>query len=152
MQYLHAFLIAFFGNYVLSTIVPLVVYFVPGALTTAATGPTNPYYLFFILLSAVSVALLAWWYLKTVPADKALKAGVIFGVIGYLIVVGLSVVSNISTAWVQTGSGAEIVRALASFVSIFGAAQTYVLLGEWLIPSALVGWWLGRKKASMPMV
>jgi hypothetical protein len=151
MQYLRAFLIAFFGNYVLSTIVPLVVYFVPGALTTSATGTTNPYYLFFIALSAVAVALLAWWFLKTVPADKALKAGVAFGAIGFLIVVGLSVVSNISTAWIQTGSVGEIGRALASFVTIFTASQTYILLAEWLLPSALTGWWLGRKKNPAPM-
>lgn len=148
MKLERAFLVAFFGNYVLSTIVPLLVYFVPGALTATAS-PLNPYYILFIALSAVTVAILAWWYLKAVPSEKAMKAGVVFGGIGFLIVVGLSVVSNISTAWIQTGSMAEVVRALAGFLAIFTASQTLILLAEWLLPSILIGWWLGRKKVSM---
>ena len=145
MNIQRAVLITFLGSYLVNTVVSVVVYMIPGALTNTRSGFANPYYLLFLAVSVVVIGLLAWWHLKGTPRSSALSTGVVFGIVGIVVVILTTLISGISNAWFQSGSFASILNVVKSFAPLFTSIQTLVLVLEWVVPSAIVGWVLQRK-------
>lgn len=140
-----SFLIAFLGSYLVNTPLLALVYLVPGALADTRTGFANPYYLAYLVLSAIVVALLTRWALAGRASSEALKAGITFGVMGFVIIVLTTFLNNISSLLFQTGSLAQLSLVLGNFVKLFASLQTLVILGEWIIPAGIVGYLASRK-------
>lgn len=149
MNLQRAILITFLGSYLVNTVVSVIVYMIPGALTDTRSGFANPYYLLFLAASVVVIGLLTWWYLKGSPRSGALSAGAIFGVVGVVVVILTTLISGISNAWFQAGSFDSIVNVVKSFAPLFTSVQTLVLVLEWVVPAAVVGWLTQRKVSSM---
>lgn len=144
-----SFLIAFLGSYLVNTPLLALVYLVPGAVADTRTGFANPYYIAYLALSAVVVALLTRWVLSGKTSSEALKAGISFGVMGFVIIVLTTLLNNISSLLFQTGSLGQLSLVFGNFVKLFASMQTLVILGEWIIPAALMGY-LASRKASAP--
>lgn len=142
-----AILIAFLGNYLVNTIAAAVVALVP---TSAAGGVLTAQYITFVALSAIIVALLSWWYMKA--AGKTLMNGAIFGGIGFATAVVVAFLTGVAGVLSQTGSFSAVVGILPNFWPFIANISTIVLLAYWVIPAALVGWYLGRKSAPTPMM
>lgn len=143
-----SFLIAFLGSYLVNTPLLALVYLVPGALADTRTGFANPYYIGYLLLSAVVVAFLTRWVLSGRAASEALKTGISFGVMGFVIIVATTLLNNISSLLFQTGSLAQLSVVFGNFVKLFASMQTLVIIGEWVIPAALMGYLASRKGSS----
>jgi len=139
MKIERAILIAFLGDYLINNVVAAIASFVP-----AGTGTITAQYVTFIILAAILVIVLTWWYLKAIPASWAMKAGVWFGVIGFLTSIVTAFVTGVSGVLVQTASFPTLWSVLPNFWPFIWSWSTLVLLGYWLIPAALLGWWMGR--------
>ncbi len=140
-----SFLIAFLGSYLVNTPLLALVYLVPGALADTRTGFANPYYLAYLVLSAIVVALLTRWVLAGRASSEALKTGITFGVMGFVIIVLTTFLNNVSSLLFQTGSLAQLSLVLGNFVKLFASLQTLVILGEWIIPAGIMGYLASRK-------
>ena len=139
MKIERAILIAFLGNYLINNIVAAIAAFVP-----AGTGTVTAQLIVFIVLAAVLVLVLTWWYLKAVPASWAMKAGVMFGVIGFVTAIVTAFITGVSGVLVQTASFSTLWSVLPNFGPFLWSWTTLDLLGYWVIPAALIGWWMGR--------
>ena len=131
--------ITFLGNYLVNTVVAALVALVP-----AGTGTTvlTPRYIAFVLLAALIVALLTWWYMRT--GNKTLNSGIIFGVAGFVVAIATAFITGVAGVLSQTGSFAAVISVLPNFWPFLANWSTLVLLGYWVIPAALIGWYLGR--------
>lgn len=139
-----ALLITFFGNYVTNTVVAALVALVPAS---ATPGMLTPQYLTFVALAAITVGLLAAW-----QGVRDLRAGAIFGAIGFLVSLAVAFVSGVAGVLTQTGSFSQVIQVIPNFGPFLLSVSTLVLLGYWLIPSVLVGFFNGRKTVSAPMM
>lgn len=135
-------LISFLGNYLTNTVVAALVALVPAS---AAPGIFTPQYISYVVLAAVTVAVLAWWCMK--GATKNLSAGLVFGGIGFVVALLSAFVSGLAGVLSQTGSLSQMVSIIPNFWPFLASSSTVALLIYWVVPSALVGWWLGRSKA-----
>lgn len=135
------FLITFFGNYMTNTVVAALVALVP---PSATPGMLTPQYITFVVLAALVVAALAYW-----QKVRDLKAGVIFGAIGFAVALIVAFVSGVSGVLSQSGSLSQTLQVIPNFAPFIFSWSTVVLFGYWVIPSALIGWWNGRG-TSMP--
>ncbi len=141
MKLERAILLAFFANYLVNNVVAAVVALIP---PSATPGVFTPQYTSFVVLSALLVAVFAWWYMKK-GAD--IRMGVIFGVTGFLVAVLTALISGLAGVVLQTGSLAQIVSVLPNFWPFLYNWSTLVLLGYWVIPAVAIGWWLGRSSS-----
>ena len=140
-------LVAFLGNYLINTVVAAVVALIPASTSTSVL---TPQYITFVILAIIVVGLLTWWYMC--KGYRSLKSGIIFGVIGFVVAIVTAFVTGIAGVLAQTGSLSSVVGILPNFWPFLWNWSTLVLLGYWVIPAALVGWYLGRSKImpSMP--
>lgn len=137
MQLERSVLISFLGNYLNNNIVAAVVALLPAS---AAGGMLTVQYVGYVVLAAISVAIFTWWM-----GARSVKAGVIFGLIGFVVAILTAFISGISGVLTQTGSLSQMFSILPNFVPFILNPSTLVLLGYWVIPAALVGWYRGSK-------
>lgn len=140
MKIERAILIAFLGNYLVNNVVAAIAAFVP-----AGTGTITVQYVTFVVLAAILIAIMAWWYLKAINPAWAMKAGVWFGVIGFVTSIVVAFITGVSGVLVQTASFSTLISVLPNFWPFLWSWSTLVLLGYWVIPAVLIGWWMGRR-------
>lgn len=135
-----AILIAFLGNYLVNTVLAALVALVPAS---ADGGIFTAQYITFIVLSAILVAVLAWWY-----GARDVQGGATFGVVGFLVAIATAFLTGIAGVLAQTGSLSAVVGVLPNFWPFLWNWSTLVLLGYWVIPAAAIGWY-SQPKGSM---
>lgn len=140
-----AILVAFFGNYLVNNVAAAIAAFVP-----AGTGTITAQYVVFVILAAIVTGLMCWWYAKGARID--LKDGAIFGAIGFVTAIVTAFVTGIAGVLIQTASFSTLMSVLPNFWPFLASVSTLVLLCYWVIPAALVGWWLARGKTAAPMM
>jgi hypothetical protein len=137
-------LIAFLGNYLVNNVVAGLASLVP-----ASQGAANPMltaqYATFCVLAFIALGIIAWWYLKKLPASGSLMQGLIFGVVGFIVTVVTAFVSGVCAVLLQTGSLAQVAQALPNFGPYLLNMTTVVLAVLWIAPSVLVGWFMQMK-------
>ena len=138
-------LIAFLGNYVVNTVVAAVVALIPAG---TATGILTPQYITFVVLAAIVVAILTWWYMRA--AVRSLKSGALFGAVAFVVAIATAFISGVAGVLAQTGSLSAVASVLPNFWPFLANWSTLVLLGYWIIPAALIGWWLAPKSTHSP--
>ena len=139
MKIERAILIAFLGNYLVNNVVAAIAAFVP-----AGTGTFTAQYITFIIVAAILIAIMTWWYLKMVSASMAMMAGLWFGVIGFIVSIVAAFVTGVSGVLVQTASFSTLWGVLPNFGPFLWSWSTLVLFGYWIVPGIVIGWWMGR--------
>ena len=142
MNFERAFLVTFFGNYIINTLLSAVVALMPASTSDATV---TPQYIVFVVLAVIAVALLCWWYMK--GAAKDVKNGAYFGALGFVMAIVVAFVSGIAGVLSQTGSFQAIVDVLPNFWPFLANWSTLVLLAYWVLPAAGMGWWMARGSA-----
>ena len=140
-------LIAFLGNYLTNTVVAALVALIPAS---ATPGVFTPQYISYVVLALVVVAVLTWWYMQ--GAGKNLRSGVIFGVIGFLVALATAFISGLAGVLTQTGSLSQMAGIVPNFWPFLASYSTLVLAIYWIVPAALMGWYLGRSSSPSPMM
>ncbi|MEK7601069.1 MAG: hypothetical protein AAB480_00865 [Patescibacteria group bacterium] len=140
-------LIAFLGNYLTNTVVAALVALVPAS---ATPGVFTPQYISYVVLALVVVAVLTWWYMQ--GAGKDLKSGVIFGVIGFLVALATAFISGLAGVLTQTGSLSQMAGIVPNFWPFLASYSTLVLAIYWVVPAALMGWYLSRPSSPSSMM
>ncbi len=143
MNFERLFLIVFFGNYLINTVVAAVMALVPA---TAGGGIFTTQRISFIVLSSVVVAALAWWYMNGAP--RSLKNGLVLGAIGFVVAIATAFVTGVAGVFAQTGSFSAVMGVLPNFWPFIVNWSTLDLLGYWVIPAALIG--LYRQPKALP--
>jgi|SRR5665213_3096892 len=146
MKIERAILIAFLGNYLVNNVVAAIAAFIP-----AGTGTFTAQYITFIVLAVILVGIVTWWYLKTTSASMALMGGVWFGVIGFVVAIVTAFITGVSGVLVQTASFSTLWSVLPNFGPFLWSSSTLVLLGYWIVPAILIGWWMSRKATGTSM-
>lgn len=136
MKLERSILIAFLGNYLINTIAAALVSLIPSG---GATGIASPQYISFIVLAVLVVAVLAWW-----RAVRGWKEGLIFGIVGFLTAIVTVFLSGIAGVLGQTGSLSQMVAILPNFGAFLVSLSTLFLIGYWIIPPIIVGWFKGH--------
>lgn len=136
-----AILVTFLGNYLINTVLAAVVALVPAS---ATGGILTAQYITFVVLSAILVGILTWWY-----GARNLKAGAIFGAIGFAVAIVTAFVTGVSGVLAQTGSLSAVAGVLPNFWPFLANWSTLVLAGYWVIPAAVIGWYMQPKAAPM---
>ena len=134
-------LISFLGNYLINTVVAALV-----ALLPASTdgGVLTPQYISFVVLAVIIVAVLTWW-----RGARGLQGGAVFGVIGFVVAIVTAFVTGVAGVLAQTGSLSAVVSVLPNFWPFLANVSTLVLAGYWIIPAALMGWYMQPKAMGM---
>jgi hypothetical protein len=140
-------LITFLGNYLVNTVVAAVVALIPAS---ATPGLLTPQYITYTLVAAVAIAIYTWWYMQAAP--RGLQSGIIFGVIGFVVALVVAFISGVAGVLAQTGSLSQMMTVIPNFGPFIWNTSTIVLFGYWVIPAALVGWWLGSGSTRAPMM
>lgn len=146
MKWERLLLVAFFGNFIINSIVTGIVSLLPG---TGGTGMASPQYITYVVLSIVTVGILAWWYFKPMRSAASEISGAVFGLGGFVIAVLTVLISSSSGVLQQTGSFSQLVSVLPNFGPYLWQWTTLVVLLYWVIPSAIVGWLIKRQGARM---
>jgi hypothetical protein len=149
MKIERAILITFLGNYLTNTVVAAVVALIPAS---ATPGVFTPQYISYVVLAAIVVALLTWWYMKGMRGGNGLTVGLIFGVVGIVVALVTAFISGLAGVLGQTGSLSQMVAIVPNFGPFLVSVSTLVLVGIWVSPAALMGWWLGRSQTPAPMM
>lgn len=139
-----AILIAFLGNYLVNTVMAAVVALIPAA---TGGGIFTAQYISFAVLAATVVAILSWWYM--LGASRSLNGGIIFGAIGFVVAIVVAFVTGVAGVLAQTGSFSAVAGVLPNFWPFLANWTTLILVGYWVIPAALVGWYLQPKESVM---
>jgi len=131
-------LIAFLGNYVVNNIVAALASLVPA--TPGSTSMLTPQYITFVILAAIVLGIIAWWYLMRMSRAGALMQGLIFGIVGFVVSVATAFTTGVAGVLLQTGSLAQVVAVLPNFGPYILNKTTLILLGLWIVPALLIGW------------
>ncbi|MDO8514538.1 MAG: hypothetical protein Q7S50_03280 [bacterium] len=134
-------LIGFLGNYLINTVVAALVAFVPAS---AGGGVLTPQYISFVVLAVIVVAVLTWWH-----GANSLKDGITFGAIGFVVAIVTAFITGVAGVLAQSGSLSAVVNVLPNFWPFLANWSTLVLLGYWVIPATLVGWYMQPKGSAM---
>ncbi len=135
-----AILVVFLGNYLINTVLAAVVALVPAS---TSGGILTAQYVTFVILSAVLVGALTWWY-----GARDLKSGAIFGATGFVVAIATAFVTGVSGVLSQTGSLSAVIGVLPNFWPFLANWSTLVLAGYWIIPAAAYGWYAQPKAAA----
>ncbi|MBM3271918.1 hypothetical protein FJY94_01370 [Candidatus Kaiserbacteria bacterium] len=135
-------LTAFFGNYIINTIVAAVVSMIPPSQTQSML---TAQYISFVILAAIVSALFAYWYFRGAAVADGLKRGAIFGVGAFIVAILTTFISGTANVLMQSGSLSQVVAVIPNFGPFLLNWTTLVLLAYWVIPAALIGHWLSRK-------
>jgi hypothetical protein len=142
-----AILIVFLGNYLINTVAAGLVALIPAS---PGGGMLTAQYITFVILAVVVAALLTWWYMK--GAAGGLVNGILLGVIGVVMAIVVAFVTGVSGVLAQTGSFSSVASVLPNFWPFIANWSTLILAGYWIIPAALVGWYVAPKAPmAMPM-
>lgn len=144
MKWERLLLVSFFGNFIINSIVTAVVSLLPAS---QGGGMWTPQYITYVILSAVVVGLLAWWYFCPAKRMATTMWGGIFGLGGFIIAILTVLISSSSGVLQQTGSFSQLMSVLPNFGPYLWNWTTLVVLLYWVIPGALVGWLLERQDA-----
>lgn len=139
-----AILIAFLGSYLVNNVAAAFAVFVPAG---TSGKMWNAQYITFILLAAVTIAIVTWWYLRPLPKAQALMAGLAFGILGFLVAVVTSFITGVAGVLLQTGSLSTLAQVLPNFWPFLMSWATLILLLDWIIPATIVGWMLQPRRA-----
>ncbi|MCR4325376.1 MAG: hypothetical protein NUV59_01035 [Patescibacteria group bacterium] len=142
MKIERSILATFFGNYLINTVAAALVALIPASGTG---GFLSAQYISFVVLAVIIVALLAWW-----QGVRGAKAGLIFGVVGFLVAIATAFITGIAGVLGQTGSFSQVVAILPNFWPFIASTSTLFLLGYWIIPPIVVGWFKGHGMPSAP--
>jgi hypothetical protein len=138
-----AILVVFLGNYLVNNVVAAIVALLPAS---EGGGIFTLQYISFVLLAAVLVGALTWWCGKV-----GWKDGAIFGAIGFAVAIVTAFISGISGVILQTGSFSQAMSVVPNFWPFLANWSTLVLLGYWIVPAVLVGWYFEMQRSkSMP--
>lgn len=137
-------LVAFIGNYLINNVVAAIVALIPASNSTSVF---TPQYIAYVILAAIFAAVFAWWTIKNVSASHAMRAGIIFGVVAFVVSIVTAFVTGVTGVLAQTGSLSQMFSIIPNFGPFLASWSTLVLLAYWVIPAALVGWWFQRKAA-----
>ncbi len=141
-------LVSFFGNFIINSVVTALVSLLPAS---QGGGMFTPQYITYVILSAIVVFLLAWWYFAPIKRTASVLCGTAFGVVGFVIAILTVLISSSSSVLQQTGSFSQLVSVLPNFGPYLMTWTTLVVFGYWVIPALLAGWVLGRQyKRAMP--
>lgn len=143
MNWERSILITFLGNYLNNNLVAAIVALLPAS---AEAGVWTVQYISYIVLAAVSVAMLTWWY-----GARNLQAGAMFGAVGFAVAILTAFLTGITGVLTQTGSLSQMVSILPNFWPFIWNWTTLVLLGYWMIPAIAVGWYRGSKQPASMM-
>ena len=135
-------LIGFLGNYLVNTIVAAIVALVPAA---TGGGIFTTQYILFVVLAAIVVAALTWWYQAGAP--RGMKSGILFGLMGFIVAIVTAFVTGVAGVLAQTGSFSAVAGVLPNFWPFIANWSTLILVGYWVIPAALIGWYMQPKAA-----
>lgn len=139
--------IAFLGNYLINTVAAGLVALLP---PSTSGGVFSAQYVVFVLLASAVAALLSWWYMRMAP--KSLQSGAAFGVVGFVVAIATAFVTGVAGVLSQTGSFSAVIGVLPNFWPFIANWSTLVLFCYWVVPAALVGWYLGRSRGPAPMM
>lgn len=134
-------LVAFIGNYIINNVVAAIVALIPAS---SSDSVLTPQYIAYVIFAAVFSAAFAWWALKTVARSRAMHAGIMFGAIAFVVSIVTAFVTGVTGVLAQTGSISQMFGIIPNFGPFLLSWSTLVLLAYWVIPSALVGWYLQR--------
>jgi glucan phosphoethanolaminetransferase (alkaline phosphatase superfamily) len=140
-----AILVAFFGNYIINNVVAALVALIPAS---ESASVLTPQYIAYVILAALFAGAFAWWTLRNVAPARALNSGLMFGGIAFVVSIVTAFVTGITGVLAQTGSLSQMVGIIPNFGPFLLSWSTLVLLGYWMIPSALVGF-MKQRKAQM---
>jgi len=126
----------FLANYLINTVATALVSLIPAS---TGGGVLTPQYISFVVLAVVIVAFFAWW-----QGVKGFNAGIIFGIIGFVVAIATAFVTGISGVLAQSGSFSQVVSVLPNFWPFLASWSTLVLLGYWVIPPVVIGWLKGK--------
>ena len=146
MKWERVLLVAFFGNYLINNVVAGLVSLVPAS---SGGGLFTPQYIIYVILAAIVAGLITMWYYRRAPMASWLT-GLVFGVSGFVISILTTFVSGVAGVLAQSGSLSQLWSVLPNFGPFLWNWSTLVLLGFWVIPAVLVGWWIGKKMAPRP--
>ncbi len=138
-------LVAFIGNYLINNVVAAIVALIPASTSDSIL---TPQYIAYVILAAVFSAAFALWALKKTARSNAMRAGIIFGAIAFAVSIVTAFVTGVTGVLAQTGSISQMFSIIPNFGPFLMSWSTIVLLGYWVIPGALVGWYLQRGAAS----
>jgi hypothetical protein len=150
MKWERLLLIAFLGNYIINNVVAGIVSLIPAS---TGGGLLTPQYISYVIFSAIVVGLLTWWYFCPLSRMNAMRAGIVFGVGGFIISILTTLVSGIAGVLAQSGSLSQVWTVLPNFGPFLWNWSTLLLFLFWVIPATLVGWYLqmkAAKKMSVP--
>ena len=136
MKIERSILSTFLGNYLINTVAAAAVALIPAS---ASGGYLTPQYITFVILAVAIVAIFAWW-----QKVRGLKAGVIFGIVGFVVSIATALVTGLAGVLGQTGSLSQTMSILPNFWPFLASWSTLILLGYWIIPAAAVGWLKGH--------
>lgn len=128
------------GNYLIITVVASFVALVP---VSTSGGMLTPQYITFVVLSALLVGLLTWWY-----GARDLKNGALFGVTGFLVTIVTAFITGVASVFAQTGSFSAIAGVLPNFLPFLMKWSTLVSAAYWILPAAALGWYMQQKGSS----
>lgn len=137
-------LVAFIGNYLINNVVAAIVALIP---SSTSTSVFTPQYVAYVILAALFAAFFAWWTIMHVSANRVMRAGIVFGAIAFVVSIVTAFVTGVTGVLAQTGSISQMFSIIPNFGPFLLSWSTLVLLGYWVIPGAIVGWWLQRKGA-----
>ncbi len=144
-------LVAFLGNYLVNNIAAGLASLVPAS--QGGVAYLSPQYLTFVVLGAIVTGIMAWWYLWLISLIKSpggMMAGLIFGVVGFVVAVLTAFITGVAGVLLQTGSFAQVAQVLPNFGPYLIQMTTLFLLGVWAIPGLLVGLVM-EKRMKAPM-
>jgi hypothetical protein len=145
MNWERSILISFLGNYLNNNVVAGIVALLPASTTP---GIFTVQYVGYVILAAVCVGLLTWWY-----GARSIKAGAIFGLVGFVVAIATAFLTGITGVLTQTGSLSQMFGILPNFWPFIWNVSTIVLFAYWMVPAVAVGWYRGggmKKAASAP--
>lgn len=134
-------LVAFIGNYIINNVVAAIVALIPSSATESVI---TPQYIAYVILAAVFAAGFAWWALMKTSRSNAMRAGIIFGAVAFVVSIVTAFVTGVTGVLAQTGSISQMFSIIPNFGPFLLSWSTLVLLAYWVIPGALVGWYLQR--------
>ncbi len=140
MNWERSILISFLGNYLNNNVVAALVALLPAS---AEGGVWTVQYISYIVLAAISVAMLTWWY-----GARSVNAGAMFGAAGFAVAILTAFLTGITGVLTQTGSLSQMLGILPNFWPFIWNWTTLVLLGYWIIPAVAVGAYRGMKRGT----
>lgn len=147
MKFERLLLVAFFGNYIINTIIAAFVALVPPSQTP---GLLTAQYITFVIAAAVTAGIFTWWYLRGMTGGNMLARAGIFGAGAFIIAIATTFVSGTANVLMQSGSFAQVVSVIPNFGPFLMNWTTLALLGYWVIPALVVGFLVrGRGTPSM---